>query len=71
MYACFKIMEAALDLLARNLAKTGAGSGGGIVVGLEKLFLGYGPWFGGIWLNPQSLGDKFKNMGHGDAALMA
>jgi len=60
MYACFKTMEAGLDLSAGYLAGTGEGGGDGIVVGLEKLFWGYGPWFGGIWISPKVLGDNFK-----------
>ena len=41
-----------------------------IVVGLEELFWGYGPWLGGIWLYPLGLGGSLEKHGHAGGALV-
>ena len=40
------------------------------MMGLEELFLGYGPWVGGIWLYPGIVGCFSQKPGHAGGAPM-
>jgi len=56
MYALYKVLKPAHMLLTCSPAKTDGLGVGDFMMGLEKLFLGYGPWLGGTWLNLGGLG---------------
>ena len=56
MHALWKVLKPALMLLTCSLVKSGCMGVGDFMMGLEELFLGYGPWLGGTWLNLGGLG---------------
>ena len=43
---------------------------GEFMMGLEELFLGYGPWLGGTWLDFESLGGFLQKAGGAGGSLL-
>jgi hypothetical protein len=70
MYALYKLLKPAHMLLTCSPAKTDGLGVGDFMMGLEELFLGYGPLLGGIWLNPESLGGFLQQAGHAGGSLL-
>lgn len=55
-YTCLQVLQPPPKLLPGNLGKVSCMGGGDFMMGLEKFILGYGPWFGAVWLYPETLG---------------
>ena len=69
MYALYNLLKPAHMLLTCNPAKIDGLGVGDFMMGLEKLFLGYGPWLGGTWLNSGVLGGMLQKAGHAGGSL--
>ena len=69
MYALYKVLKPAHMLLTCSPAKTDGLGVGDFMMGLEKLFLGYGPWLGGTWLKFRDLGSMLQKAGHAGGSL--
>ena len=69
-YGLFKVCKPAPRLLTCSLVKSDGMGGGMIVVGLEEVFWGYGPWLGGGWLYHMGLGGFLQKHGHAGVTLV-
>ena len=70
MYALYKVSKPAHMLLTCSLVKSDCMGVGEFMMGLEELFLGYGPWLGGTWLNFESLGGFLQKAGGAGGSLL-
>ena len=70
MYALYKVSKPAHMLLTCSLVKSDGMGVGEFMMGLEELFLGYGPWLGGTWLNFESLGGFLQKAGGAGGSLL-
>jgi len=70
MHALYKVLKPAHMLLTCSPPKTDGLGVGDFMMGLEKLFLGYGPWLGSIWLRSVDLGSMLQKAGHAGGSLM-
>ena len=69
MHALYNLLKPAHMLLTCSLVKSDWMGVGEFMMGLEKLFLGYGPWLGGTWLKFGDLGSMLQKAGHAGGSL--
>ena len=70
MYALYKLLKPAHLLLTCSLVKIACKGVGEFMLGLEDLFLEFGPWLGGTWLNFESLGGFLQKAGGAEGSLL-
>ena len=66
----YKVLKPSPWLLTCSPVKSACMGVGDPMMGLEELFLGYGPWVGGIWLYPKIVGCFSQKPGHAGGAPM-